>query len=58
MEPDPQVIEQTIQSLLHVPSSVVQVTFFAEGALNKLYEVKVDNEVFFMRVLLPVDPYY
>ena len=56
VEPDPQVIEQTIQSLL--PSSTVQVTFVAEGALNKLYGVKIDNEVFVMRVSLPVDPYY
>ncbi|XHF98727.1 hypothetical protein AWENTII_002266 [Aspergillus wentii] len=56
VEPDPQVIEQTIQSLL--PSSTVQVTFLAEGALNKLYDVKVDDEVLVMRVSLPVDPYY
>lgn len=56
VEPDPQVIEQTIQSLL--PSSTVQVTFLTEGALNKLYDVKIDNEVFVMRVSLPVDPYY
>ncbi|KAJ5193155.1 hypothetical protein N7449_004359 [Penicillium cf. viridicatum] len=56
VEPDPQAIEQTIQSLL--PSSTVQVTFLAEGALNKLYDVKIDNEVFVMRVSLPVDQYY
>ncbi|KAJ5087547.1 hypothetical protein N7456_011163 [Penicillium angulare] len=55
-EPDPQVIEQTIQSLL--PSRTIQVTFLAEGALNKLYDVKIDNEVFVIRVSLPVDPYY
>ncbi|GMG13725.1 unnamed protein product [Aspergillus oryzae] len=55
-EPDLQVIEQTIQSLL--PSSTVQVTFLAQGALNKIYDVKIDNEVFVMRVSLPVDPYY
>jgi hypothetical protein len=56
VEPDSQAIEQTIQSLL--PSSTVQVTFLAEGGLNKLYDVKIDNEVFVMRVSLPVDPYY
>ncbi|PIG90221.1 hypothetical protein AARAC_003672 [Aspergillus arachidicola] len=56
VEPDPQVIKQTVQSLL--PSSTVQVTFLAQGALNKIYEVKIDNEVFVMRVSLPVDPYY
>ncbi|KAE8316483.1 phosphotransferase enzyme family-domain-containing protein [Aspergillus transmontanensis] len=56
VEPDPQVIEQTVQSLL--PSSTVQVTFLAQGALNKIYDVKIVNEVFVMRVSLPVDPYY
>lgn len=56
MEPDPQVIEQTIQLL--VPSSTVQVTFLAQGAFNKIYDVKINNEVFIMRVSLPVDPYY
>ncbi|KAJ5528562.1 hypothetical protein N7527_001955 [Penicillium freii] len=56
VEPNPQAIEQTIQSLL--PSSTVQVTFLAEGALNRLYDVKIDNEVFVMRVSLPIDPYY
>ncbi|KAJ5855147.1 hypothetical protein N7534_007690 [Penicillium rubens] len=56
VEPDPQAIERTIQSLL--PSSTVQVTFLAEGALNKIYDVKIDNEVFVMRVSLSVDPYY
>lgn len=56
MEPDPQVIEQTIQLL--VPSSTVQVTFLTQGAFNKIYDVKINNEVFIMRVSLPVDPYY
>ena len=56
VEPNPQVIKQTIQSLL--PSSTVQVTFLTEGALNKLYDVKIDDEAFVMRVSLPVDPYY
>ncbi|KJK68671.1 Phosphotransferase enzyme family protein [Aspergillus parasiticus SU-1] len=56
VEPDPQVIKQTVQSLL--PSSTVQVTFLGQGALNKIYDVKIDNEIFVMRVSLPVDPYY
>lgn len=33
-------------------------TFLAQGALNKIYDGKIDNEVFVMRVSLPVDPYY
>ncbi|KAE8359635.1 phosphotransferase enzyme family-domain-containing protein [Aspergillus caelatus] len=56
VEPDSQVIEHTIQCL--VPSSTIQVTFLAESALNKIYDVKIDNEVFVMRVSLPVGPYY
>ena len=56
VEPDLRAIEQTIQSLQ--PSSTVQVTFLAEGAFNKIYDVKIDKEVFIMRVSLPVDPYY
>lgn len=56
VEPDLQAIEKTIQSLL--PSSTVKVTFLAQGAFNKIYDVKIDNEVFIMRVTLPVDPYY
>ncbi|KAL3481393.1 hypothetical protein BJX99DRAFT_243713 [Aspergillus californicus] len=46
----------TIQSLR--PSSTVQVTFVAQGALNKLSDVKIDSEVFVIRISLPVDPYY
>jgi hypothetical protein len=34
------------------------VTFLAEGASNKLYDLEIDIEVFIMRVSLPVDPYY
>ena len=56
IEPDPQAIKQTIQSLL--PSSTIEVTFLAQGAFNKLYDVKIDNELFVMRVSLPVEPYY
>jgi len=56
VDPDLGAIKQTIQSLR--PSSTVQVTFLTQGAFNKLYDVKIDNEVFIIRVSLPVDPYY
>jgi hypothetical protein len=56
VEPNTEAIERTIQTLR--PSSTIQVTFLAEGALNKIYEVKIDNEVFVMRISLSVDPYY
>ncbi|CAG8411594.1 unnamed protein product [Penicillium salamii] len=56
VEPDVGAIEQTIQSLR--PSSKVQVTFLAQGGVNKIYDVNIDNELFIMRVSLPVDPYY
>lgn len=58
VEPDLGAIEQTIKSL-HPSSKSVQVTFLAQGALNKLYDVTIDNdETFIIRVSLPVDPYY
>lgn len=56
VEPNLQAIEQTIQLLL--PSSMVQVTFLAQGAFNKIYNMNIDNEVYIMQVTLPVDPYY
>ncbi|CAG8899472.1 unnamed protein product [Penicillium egyptiacum] len=55
-EPEPEAIKQTVQSLR--PSSTVEVTFLAQGALNKVYNVSIDDEPFMMRVSLPVDPYY
>ncbi|KAJ6009876.1 hypothetical protein N7499_004726 [Penicillium canescens] len=56
VEPDLGAIKKTIQSLQ--PSSTVQVTFLAEGASNKLYDLEINKKVFIMRVSLPVDPYY
>ncbi|KAJ5611749.1 hypothetical protein N7528_008854 [Penicillium herquei] len=55
VEPKSEAIKQTVQSLK--PSSTVQVSFLAQGAFNKLYDVAIDNEVFIMRISLPVDPY-
>ncbi|KAK9857922.1 hypothetical protein MYU51_020307 [Penicillium brevicompactum] len=54
VEPDIRAIEQTIQSLR--PESTVQVTFLVQGGFNKIYDVKINNELFIMRVSLPVDP--
>ena len=56
VEPDIGAIKQTIQSLR--PSSAVKVTFLAQGAFNKIYNVSIDDEPFIMRVSLPVDPHY
>lgn len=56
VDPDPAAIEQTIQSLR--PASTIQVIFLAQGAFNKVYDVKIDDEAFIIRVALPVDPYY
>ncbi|KAJ5513098.1 Aminoglycoside phosphotransferase [Penicillium fimorum] len=56
VEPEIGAIKQTVQSLR--PSSMVKVTFFAQGAFNKIYNVSIDDEPFIMRVTLPVDPCY
>ncbi|KAJ5809567.1 uncharacterized protein N7503_001785 [Penicillium pulvis] len=56
LEPDTGPIKQTIQALR--PSRAVEVTFLAQGALNKTYDIKIDDEMLIMRVSLPVDPYH
>ncbi|KGO69662.1 Aminoglycoside phosphotransferase [Penicillium italicum] len=56
VEPDTGAIKQTLLSLR--PSSTVEVTFLAQGAFNKIYNVSIDDEPFIMRVSLPVDPQY
>lgn len=56
VEPEPGAIKQTVQALR--PSSAVEVTFLAQGAFNKIYNVSIDNEPFIVRVSLPVDPRY
>ncbi|KAJ5736866.1 uncharacterized protein N7483_001991 [Penicillium malachiteum] len=53
VEPNPEAIKRTVQLLK--PSSTVN--FLAQGAFNKVYDVVIDNEVFIMRISLPVDPY-
>ncbi|CAI7643739.1 unnamed protein product [Penicillium bialowiezense] len=54
VEPEIEGIKQTVQSFR--PSSTVEVAFLAQGAFNKLYDVKIDDESFIMRISLPVDP--
>lgn len=56
IEPDIEDIKQTIQPFR--PSSTIEVTFITQGAFNKLYNVRIDDEVLIMRISLPVDPYY
>lgn len=38
------------------PDGLLNLTFLAEGALNKLYDVSIDGDAFILRVSLPVDP--
>ena len=54
--PDHRAIKETLQLLK--PSATIRVKFLAEGALNKVYEVELDGEVFIMRLALPVDPFF
>lgn len=56
VEPDTGAIKQTVQSLR--PSSTVEVAFLVQGGFNKIYNVSIDDEVFIMRISLPVDPRY
>ncbi|KAJ5158861.1 Aminoglycoside phosphotransferase [Penicillium coprophilum] len=56
LEPEIGAIKQTVQSLQ--PSSTVEVTFLTQGGFNKIYNVSIDDEMFIMRVALPVDPRY
>lgn len=51
---DPKSIKQVIGSIYS--TQTVQVSFLAQGALNKLYDIRTDNDTLVMRVSLPVDP--
>ncbi|KAK9320840.1 hypothetical protein V1517DRAFT_195653 [Lipomyces orientalis] len=55
-EPDIEAIRQTIQRFRL--SSTVEVNFLVQGAFNKLYDLKLDDEMLIMRISLPVDPRY
>ncbi|KAF7864102.1 hypothetical protein EAF04_007067 [Stromatinia cepivora] len=37
--------------------SLCDVTFYAQGAFNKLYKIETENECFLIRITLPVDPF-
>ncbi|KAJ5710112.1 hypothetical protein N7493_009704 [Penicillium malachiteum] len=56
VEPKNEATQGIIQTLY--PLRKIHVHFLAQGALNKLYEVKIGDEVFVMRISLPVDPHY
>ena len=54
---------ESIQRIIKESKSInatktVQVSFLAQGALNKLYTVRTHDETLIMRVSLPVDPYW
>jgi hypothetical protein len=56
VEPDIETIKQTTQSIR--PSSTAEAAFFEQGAFNKLYDVRINEETLIMRVSLPVDSWY
>ncbi|KAI9665451.1 MAG: hypothetical protein M1829_005730 [Trizodia sp. TS-e1964] len=39
-----------------LPTQTVEVSFLAQGAFNKIYDVQTDSDALIMRVSLPVDP--
>lgn len=56
-EPDQRAIRATISSL-YPSSASPEVSFLAQGAFNKIYNVRVNDEDLIMRVSLPVDRAY
>lgn len=57
IEPDHSAIEVIARKTFSIPPDVdISVTFFKEGALNKLYKVNVGEASYIIRVALPVDP--
>lgn len=58
-EIDLESIQRTIKESKSINATkTVQVSFLAQGALNKLYTVRTHDETLIMRVSLPVDPYW
>ena len=47
-------LKQTIADVRH--SDKLEISFLAQGAFNKLYDLQIDDETFAIRVSLPVDP--
>ncbi|KAK5095703.1 hypothetical protein LTR70_003372 [Exophiala xenobiotica] len=61
VEPDTEAIKSTVaETMSDVGKEHINVTFLAEGALNKVYLVydKKNDKQYVMRVSLPVDPYH
>ena len=56
VEPDLESIKRTIEEAR--PSQEVSVSFLAQGAFNKIYDIQAGNQDLTMRVSLPVDPQY
>jgi hypothetical protein len=56
IEPDLESIKRTIEEAR--PSQEVSVSFLAQGAFNKIYDIQAGNQDLIMRVSLPVDPQY
>jgi len=60
-EPDTEAIKSTVaETISDVGKEHINVTFLAEGALNKVYLIydKKNDKQYVMRVSLPVDPYH
>ncbi|KLU87237.1 hypothetical protein MAPG_06238 [Magnaporthiopsis poae ATCC 64411] len=54
VDPDLDSIRRTIESLL--PGQNAVVSFFTQGAFNKIYDIAADSQALILRVSLPVDP--
>ena len=58
-DPDITILTQIAHKHLSVPEDgSLQISFFAQGAFNKLYKVSVPSSDYLMRVSLPVDPHH
>ncbi|KAK7419631.1 hypothetical protein QQX98_003222 [Neonectria punicea] len=56
-EPDLDAIRKTVASALESNNETDQISFYAQGAFNKLYEIQRESgDHLLMRVSLPVDP--
>jgi Phosphotransferase enzyme family len=56
-EPDQEAIQETISSL-YPSSASPEVSFLAQGAFNKIYNIRINDEDLTVRVTLPVNPAY
>lgn len=59
MQPDTAVIEQLARTYLKLADdSPCEISFYTEGAFNKLYKVCHNSRTWLMRVALPVEPFH